>query len=158
MAFQFRILGTLVASVAAPWLLVGCTPQWPGPPADQTTITLTLDDGPLAADVLPDDRSAPVEELLDPLLQILDVLERRGLKAVFYVVAPGDDRLISTWTEGLQAIHAAGGTLGYHAFDHDALFWIDPLARRPDARAQILADYRQLQTFIDQALTPAGIT
>jgi peptidoglycan/xylan/chitin deacetylase (PgdA/CDA1 family) len=157
MALCIRTPRKLSAWLAAAWLLAGCTTQWPGPPAGQTTVALTFDDGPLAADVLPEDRSAAGEALLDPLLQILDVLERRGLKAVFYVVAPGDDRLTTTWTEGLLAIHEAGGTLGYHAFDHDALFWFDPLLNRPAARAQMLADYEQLQAFADQTLAPLGM-
>jgi peptidoglycan/xylan/chitin deacetylase (PgdA/CDA1 family) len=158
MALRSRIPTKLVVCSAVAWILVGCAAQWPGPPAGQTAVTLTFDDGPLAADVLPADRSAAAEELLDPLFQILDVLERRGLEAVFYVVAPGDDRLTASWTEGLLAIHSAGGTLGYHAFDHDALFWFDPLLSRPAARARVLADYRQLRAFVDQALAPAGIT
>ncbi len=157
MALCIRTPRKLIACSAVAWLLVGCTTQWPGPPAGQTTVALTFDDGPLAADVLPEDRNATAEALLDPLLQILDVLERRGLKAVFYVVAPGDDRLMATWTEGLLAIHAAGGTLGYHAFDHDAHFWIDPLASRPAARTQILADYEQLRALVDRALASAGM-
>jgi len=158
MALRTRIPRQLISCSAIAWMLVGWVPQWPGPPAGQTTVTLTFDDGPLAADVWPEHRDADAEARLDPLLQILDVLERRGLKAVFYVVAPGDDRLLGTWTEGLLAIHAAGGTLGYHAFDHDALFWFDPLLNRRAARAQILADYERLQAFVDRALAPAAIT
>jgi hypothetical protein len=139
--------------------LAGCTVSGLAPPAKQTTVVLTFDDGPIAADVPIEDRKTAGESLLDPLRQILGTLERHGVQAVFYVAAPNpnDGSLTGTWTEGVLAAHQAGQILGYHAFQHDASFWIDPLAPRATVRAAVLADYSDLQAFIDQALVPTGL-
>jgi peptidoglycan/xylan/chitin deacetylase (PgdA/CDA1 family) len=126
-------------------------------PSGQTTIVLTFDDGPLPADVAPADRAAAGQALLDPLHQILAVLQQRGARAVFYVAATQDASLEPTWLDGIVAVHQAGQVLGYHAFTHDAAFWTDLLQPRDEALAQMEADYDRLEQFIDRLLEPAGL-
>jgi peptidoglycan/xylan/chitin deacetylase (PgdA/CDA1 family) len=143
----------------------GCGWPWPCPcpggGTETVSVVLTFDDGPLPADVSTEVRADGGEELLDPLKIILEVLQRRGVQAVFFVAGPGPsgetDVLQATWARGIAAMRAAGHVLGYHAFDHDAEVWAAPLRPPAIALSMISADLDELERTIDQALGPLDL-
>ena len=137
----------------------------PGQATGRIDLVLTFDDGPLPADRLftRDDRS---EDVLAPLNEILSVLNRRQARAVFFVAVhvaePVDDEVVTQradiFAQGLRAIHESGHVLGYHAFNHDAGIWANPILIPPLAEAQMSADLDHLQQFIDDSLVPVGLS
>ena len=168
-----RIQGITVMTSAASvrtaplvlWLaaMAGCAWPWPCPggASETVSVVLTFDDGPFPADVPPQQRAAGDEALLDPLKKILEVLQRRDARAVFFVAAPGpaggDPPLLALWARGLHAIHAAGHVLGYHAFDHNPDVWATPLRPPAVALPIMRADLDELEKVIDQALETLGL-
>lgn len=151
----YLVAGTMLA-------ILGCGFQPPCPQSGDTiSMVLTFDDGPLSADVPPDKKAAAGQTQLDPLRQILDTLDRRGIRAVFYISGPGmspdPDTLKPIFGEGLAAIHEAGHVLGYHGFQHDPAIWAAPLEPPFLALQAIRNDLDQLEQFIDDALGPIGL-
>ena len=156
-----RMFAALLAVTLA-GALGGCPLQQPQRgESEPQSIVLTFDDGPLPADVA-DPAALNSEELLAPLHAILAVLERRGLRAVFYVKGPGTDAaaaaLSDVYAQALATLHGAGHVLGYHAFDHDPRIWIDPC--NPPWRALTLMDrdLDRLTAFLDGVLPRAGLS
>ena len=143
--------------------LAGCGFQLPCPQAigKPVSVVLTFDDGPLPADVPADVRAAAGDTLLDPLWQILQVLNRRGVRAVFYIAAPGNEpdarALSSVWAQGVAGIHSAGHVPGYHAFRHDPAVWADPSRCPVQAMEAMRVDLDQLEDYASLALAPLGL-
>jgi len=145
------------------WVQGGCGLQPPcgDQPGDAITVVLTFDDGPLPGDVAAPGDVADRETLLDPLRAILDVLERRGLRAVFFVAGPGfwqtGQELIDTYAQGIEAIHAAGHVLGYHAFDHDPYIWAPPFKSTELAEFDMSTDLYTLKAFLNDVMATLGL-
>ncbi|GJM24318.1 MAG: hypothetical protein DHS20C16_07330 [Phycisphaerae bacterium] len=123
---------------------------------DQVTVVLTFDDGPLAADQPLTNASGASDELLQPLRAILDTLERRGVRAMFFIEGPGYDGAGDAgrdlFATGLRAIHDREHVMGYHAFDHDPAIWSQTLGPPLFGRVPMRADLVQLVAYIDSAL------
>lgn len=135
----------------------GC---WGGDPCptrteQDITIVLTFDDGPLAADLAISRLGSP-DDLLDPLQDILKVLDERQSRAVFFIEGPGrddiDDRLEEAFADGIAAIHDAGHVLGYHGFTHDLLLWANPLSPPIIGYVGVTVNLERLVIFLDDAL------
>jgi peptidoglycan/xylan/chitin deacetylase (PgdA/CDA1 family) len=137
----------------------------PGQTTGQVDLVLTFDDGPFPADRLftRDDKS---EDVLAPLNDILSVLNRRQARSVFFIavhVAESVDNDVvvqraDIFAQGLRAIHESGHVLGYHAFNHDAGIWANPVLIPLLAEVQMAADLDRLQQFIDDSLAPTGLS
>jgi len=96
-------------------------------PENQTLVIPTFDDGPVGAEWhAPGMRPGDPVALLDSLDLILDALDRRALRAVFYVAySPrGDgagelcDGWHEKWLEGVRRIDGAGHVVALHAYNH----------------------------------------
>ncbi|HNO78542.1 MAG TPA: polysaccharide deacetylase family protein [Phycisphaerae bacterium] len=128
--------------------------------ANRVTVVLTFDDGPLAADQSLDNASGASVELLDQLNAILDTLNRRGARAVFYIEGPGDDEtgsaVQSLFADGLRSIHDQGHVLGYHAFNHDPAIWSQTLGPPFFGRTAMRSDLVQLTAYLDTTLEVVG--
>jgi peptidoglycan/xylan/chitin deacetylase (PgdA/CDA1 family) len=159
---QVNSLGAWTAIVpTCVWLFAlvgGCGVGAPCPSnaADQVTVVLTFDDGPLAADQSLENASPAAVELLQPLRTILDTLDRRGARAVFYIEGPGSDdageALQSLFANGLEAIHERDHVLGYHAFNHDPAIWSQTLGPPLFGRVPMREDLDRLVAYVDAAL------
>jgi len=143
--------------------LIGCSSGDPCPPEtdQEITVVLTFDDGPLSADLsIPS--SSDVDGLLLPLQDILGVLDRRQLRAVFFVEGPGrddlDDRLDEIFAEGILAIDRDGHVLGYHGFTHDFLLWANPLSPPILGYVGVTVNLERLTRYLDDILMPRGLT
>lgn len=129
---------------------------------DVVTVVLTFDDGPLPADVAEPADAASQDELLDALRRILDLLEEREIRAVFFVAGPGESRdpgaLVGVFGEGLGGIRNSGHVLGYHAWRHDPAIWL-PHGVPPSAAIRAMSDdLDMLQSYIDGASSDPGFT
>jgi peptidoglycan/xylan/chitin deacetylase (PgdA/CDA1 family) len=155
---EWTLYGILAVSVVGCGFDPACPHDGEGP-----VVVLTFDDGPLPADVadLAENAGDP-KALLDPLRQILAVLEQEGARAVFFVAGPGSqeaaDPLAPVYAEALTAIHDSGHILGYHAFSHDPNTWLEPLNFPGIVEAKMAVDLDRLQAFIDKALALTGYT
>jgi peptidoglycan/xylan/chitin deacetylase (PgdA/CDA1 family) len=85
---------------------------WRGP-GDRRAIALTFDDGP--------SESTP---------ELLEVLDRHGVRATFFVCGANVDRLPSI----ARATAAAGHEIGNHSYAHPYLFLLTPAGIRADLR------------------------
>ncbi len=142
----------------APVLVGGCGvgAACPSGSADQVTVVFTFDDGPLAADQTLANATNDSVELLQPLNSILETLDRRSVRAVFFIEGPGDEdtgeALQGLFANGLEAIHDRGHVLGYHAFNHDPAIWSQTLGPPFFGRIAMQSDLDQLIAYIDAAL------
>ena len=157
------VRGCIFAGVTSACLIAvapgcGVRATCPGETAEQVTVVLTFDDGPLAADLLID--GADSTALLRPLASILETLERRGARGVFFIEGPGGDvdgvRVVDDFAEGLRVIHDGGHVLGYHAFRHDPALWSQTLGFPLLGRAQMQSDLDRLVAYLDTALGMIG--
>ncbi len=162
----------LVCLVVLTLCLVGCHPaEQRGRVHERsaeakTTVILTFDDGPVSV-VWRDPQRHPAseEEMLADLRRILEVLERRGIEAVFYVVyveadpnAPPDspmrspERMRAVFARGCRAIHDAGHIIAMHAVDHE--MYQDAFLTTDEA----LDDLRRLRSELDATSVPYART
>lgn len=91
-----------------------------GPRSERTRIALTFDDGPCPGST---DR-------------VLDVLERSGVRATFFVIG----RYAHEHPSLIARAHAAGHLIGNHTYDHHRSgmfgwkrYWMDQIARADEA-------------------------
>lgn len=146
----------IAGPVALALLAAGCAgdPVHDGLPAgDPPIVVLTFDDGPVPADRFdPDPADA---DLATPLNEILTALDDRGAQAVFFVVGVGaydhsrDFR--DYYAQTLGDIAARGHLLGYHASNHDARIWSEPLRPSFATQLRMNADLDALEAFLSTA-------
>jgi len=126
------------------------------PSTDGVTVVLSFDDGPLPADLNEAEKLTGKESLLDPLGEILEVLQRRGIQAVFYVEGPGSDQaakvLADAFAHGVYQIYQSGHVLAYHCFSHDVDIWADPELPQDLAEKRMNEDLDRLDAFLDDVL------
>jgi peptidoglycan/xylan/chitin deacetylase (PgdA/CDA1 family) len=153
-------------------ILAGCKTSGPrgraleaGPEA-RTTVILTFDDGPVSVHWRdPTRQPADEDEMLSDLRRILEVLERAGVQAVFYVTyveadpnAPPDspkrspERMEAVFARGCREIHEAGHIVAMHAVNHD--MYQDPFL----ATEMAVADLQRLQAQLDATGVPYART
>ena len=89
-------------------------------------------------------------------------LDRRQLRAVFFVEGPGSDDcsdyLEEVFAEGILAICRDGHTLGYHGFTHDFLLWADPLSPPILGYVGVTVNLERLVLFLDDVLEPRNLS
>ncbi len=128
--------------------------------ADHVSVVLTFDDGPLAADQSFDGSTSESVELLQPLRDILMTLERRGVRAAFFVEGPGydviGDQVAGLFGEGLKEIYEYDHVLGYHAFNHAPAIWSQTLGPPLLGRVAMENDLDRLVAYIDDSLETVG--
>jgi peptidoglycan/xylan/chitin deacetylase (PgdA/CDA1 family) len=140
----------------------GTDPLCPIEEKRATVVVLTFDDGPVAADVADPAASPDPCTLLNPLHAILDKLQERDLRAVFYVKGTGNeadaDVLSGIFADGILSIHRAGHVLGYHAYHHEAALWVRPPVPVSVVREEMREDLDRLEGFVDGVLGPTGFS
>jgi len=154
-----RMIETLgVVICATSWLACDSTLPCPTCTLLPVHVVVTIDDGPLLADLpAPTDSDANTE--LKPLRDILAALKNRAATAVFFIT-PRTEQAASdykaTLAQGLSDIHFGGHVLGYHAFVHDPGIWINPLLPAPFAELMMNRDLDRLGQWLDEVLPPLG--
>jgi peptidoglycan/xylan/chitin deacetylase (PgdA/CDA1 family) len=143
--------------------VAGCT-EFPVPAKignPPPKIVLTFDDGPLPADLAPPREGYSADELLEPLREILATLARNDADAVFFVQGPGNEVLgaegMAACATALREMHAAGHTLGFHAYNPDPAIWIRPSPLPALAAVPMEADLDRLVAWVDAAAEDAGL-
>jgi peptidoglycan/xylan/chitin deacetylase (PgdA/CDA1 family) len=107
------------------------------------------------------DPAAGGDELLRPLRAILDTLEARGARGVFYFTGPGnrpDARaFLPIHRDAITEIHHGGHVLGYHAYAHEPLNWMQFVGQDERIESRIRADLARLEAYLDEVLIGAGL-
>ncbi len=152
-ALFLYVLSAILASI-----LCGCgaAANCDNETPEQVAVVLTFDDGPLAADQSLEGASANSVELLQPLGEILATLDRRQVRAAFFVEGSGNaeigEQVEGIFGDGLRMIHEGNHVLGYHAFDHDPAIWSQTFGPPLYGRVPIREDLDRLVDYIDLAL------